>query len=225
MSLIVPTHSEVILNIFLCWYSEFMSHNNTNSEEYFEEIHSNTQAKWKRFLPLQVPYKLNLKMQSLGKVLEIGAGLGRNQGFLNSAVGVEHNIQSVQYCINKGFDVYLPEVFDEKFKDRRGKNAIFDSLLISHVLEHIEYENQIPTVLRYLPYLKASAKIMLITPQEAGHHATKSHITWTDFDRLEQIIFEASHEFKIIRKYSFPFSRSVGKLFMYNEFNVVAARK
>ena len=198
--------------------------NNTNSEEYFEEIHSNTQARWKKFLPLQLPYKLNLQMQALGKVLEIGAGLGRNQGFLDSAVGVEHNVQSVEYCINKGFDVYLPEDFHEKFKDYRGKNAIFDSLLVSHVLEHIEYENQILTISKYLPYLKLSAKIMLVTPQEAGHHATQSHITWTDFDRLEQIIFDASNEFKIVKRYSFPFSRNAGKFFKYNEFNVVAAR-
>jgi hypothetical protein len=202
-----------------------MPYNDTNSEEYFEEIHSNTQSRWKRFLPLQLPYSLNLKMQSLGKVLEVGAGLGRNQRFLNSPVGVEHNLQSVQYCIDKGYDVYVPEDFEEKFKDHKGKNAIFDSLLISHVLEHIEYENQILTVSRYLPYLKESAKIMLITPQEVGYRATKSHITWTDFDRLEQIIFEASDEFKVVKKYSFPFSRSAGKFFMYNEFNVLAARK
>ena len=96
---------------------------------------------------------------------------------------------------------------------------------MSHVLEHIEYENQASTLERYLPYLKANSKIMLITPQEAGHHATQSHITWTDFARLEQIILEASNQFKVIQKYSFPFPRIMGKLFKYNEFNIVASKK
>jgi hypothetical protein len=201
-----------------------MDYNNTNSEEYFEEIQANTQVGWKKLLPVQLPYTLNLKMQNLGKVLEIGAGLGRNQRVLKSSVGVEHNVLSVEYCRRKGFDVFLPEEFESNFKERRNQNAVFDSLLISHVLEHIEYENQVSTLARYLPYLKANAKIMLITPQEVGHHATKSHITWTDFHRLEQVIKEASREFEITRKYSFPFPRFVGRVFEYNEFVVVARR-
>ena len=202
-----------------------MNLNSTNSEEYFEEIHGNTHVGWKKYLPVQLPYSINLKKQSLGKTLEIGAGLGRNLRVLDFAVGVEHNIRSVEYCRNNGFDVFLPEEFELKFRDCKGQEAVFDSLLMSHVLEHIEYENQASTLERYLPYLKVNSKIMLITPQEVGYHATQSHITWTDFARLEQIMLEVSNQFEIIKKYSFPFPRIMGKLFKYNEFIVVASKK
>jgi hypothetical protein len=202
-----------------------MTSNNTNSEEYFREINGNTHVAWKKYIPVQFPYSMNLKKQSLGKVLEIGAGLGRNLRVLDFAVGVEHNIRSVEYCRKNGFDVFLPEEFELEFSDCKDQEAVFDSLLMSHVLEHIEYENQTSTLEQYLPYLKTNSKIMLITPQEAGYHATQSHITWTDFARLEQIILEASNQFEIIKKYSFPFPRIMGKLFKYNEFNVVASKK
>jgi SAM-dependent methyltransferase len=201
-----------------------MSKNNTNSHPYFEELNANTTKLWKKFLPLQLPYKYNLRRQSLGKVLEIGAGLGRNQAFLNDSVGVEHNPRSAQFCQNIGYRVLVPASFHDEFNLFTGPDAVFDSILMSHVLEHIEYENQVKVLKEYIPYLKPSGKIFLITPQEVGHKSTNSHITWTDFNRLEMIINQLGGEFKVIKSFSFPLPRSFGKVFKYNEFNVLAIR-
>lgn len=201
-----------------------MPKNNTDSNEYFEEIYSNTAKPWKKIIPVQLPYKYNLKRQNLGKVLEIGAGLGRNQGFLREAVGVEHNQFSVDYCRSKGFEVYLPKEFHSKFREYKYENAKFDSILMSHVLEHVEFENQVNILAEYLPYLKLNSKIMLITPQESGHKSTISHITWTDFNRISEILQESAPDYRIIKSFSFPLPRFAGKLFTYNEFNVIAER-
>jgi SAM-dependent methyltransferase len=201
-----------------------MSKNNTNSDAYFKELNSNSTKLWKKFLPLQLPYKYNLRRQSLGKVLEIGAGLGRNQAFLDDSVGVEHNPRSAQLCQSMGYRVLIPVNFHDEFKSLKGPEAIFDSILMSHVLEHIEYENQVNVLKEYIPYLKSNGKIFLITPQEVGHKSTDSHITWTDFDRLEIIINQIGSEFKVIKSFSFPFPRFFGKVFKYNEFNVLASR-
>jgi SAM-dependent methyltransferase len=201
-----------------------MSKNNTNSDAYFKELNSNSTKLWKKFLPLQLPYKYNLRRQSLGKVLEIGAGLGRNQAFLDDSVGVEHNPRSAQLCQSMGYRVLTPVNFHEEFKSLKGLEAVFDSILMSHVLEHIEYENQVNVLKEYIPFLKSNGKIFLITPQEVGHKSTDSHITWTDFDRLEMIINQIGSEFKIIKSFSFPFPRLFGKVFKYNEFNVLASR-
>ena len=201
-----------------------MSKNNTNSSAYFEELNSNTMKLWKKFLPLQLPYKYNLRRQSLGKVLEIGAGLGRNQAFLNDSVGVEHNPRSVQLCQKMGYRVFVPASFHNEFKPFTGPEAVFDSILMSHVLEHIEHENQVKVLKEYIPYLKPNGKIFLVTPQEVGYKSTDSHITWTDFDRLEMIINQIGGEFQVIKSFSFPLPRSFGKVFKYNEFNVLASR-
>jgi SAM-dependent methyltransferase len=201
-----------------------MSKNNTNSDAYFEELNSNSTKYWKKFLPLQLPYKHNLRRQSLGKVLEIGAGLGRNQAFLDDSVGVEHNPKSAQLCQSMGYRVLVPESFHHEFKAFTGPEAIFDSILMSHVLEHIEYENQVKVLNEYVPYLKPNGKIFLITPQEVGYKSTNSHITWTDFDRLEMILNLIDGEFKVTKSFSFPLPRRFGKVFKYNEFNVLASR-
>ena len=201
-----------------------MSKNNTNSSAYFEELNSNTTKLWKKFLPLQLPYKYNLRRQSLGKVLEIGAGLGRNQAFLNDSVGVEHNPRSVQLCQKMGYRVLFPASFHNEFKPFTGPEAVFDSILMSHVLEHIENENQVKVLKEYIPYLKPNGKIFLVTPQEVGYKSTSSHITWTDFARLEMIINQIGEEFKVVKSFSFPLPRIFGKVFKYNEFNVLASR-
>jgi 2-polyprenyl-3-methyl-5-hydroxy-6-metoxy-1,4-benzoquinol methylase len=95
---------------------------------------------------------------------------------------------------------------------------------MSHVLEHIEYENQVKVLNAYVPYLKPNGKIFLITPQEVGYKSTNSHITWTDFDRLEMILNLIDGEFKVTKSFSFPLPRRFGKVFKYNEFNVLASR-
>jgi hypothetical protein len=201
-----------------------MSKNNTGSHAYFEELSANTTKLWKKFLPLQLPYKYNLKRQDLGKVLEIGAGLGRNQAFLDDSVGVEHNPRSAQFCQGMGYRVLVPESFHSEFKSFVGSNAVFDSILMSHVLEHIEYENQVEVLKEYIPYLKSSGKIFLVTPQESGYKSTNSHITWTDFNRMEMIINQVGGDFKVEKSFSFPLPRCFGKVFKYNEFNVLACR-
>lgn len=198
--------------------------NNTNSEDYFNEIHGNTHSILRKVLPTQLPYSYNLRRLKLGRVLEVGCGLGRNLKALDEgSIGVDHNPFSINFCRTRGLEVYETNEFLELANENKGFQ--FDTLLMSHVLEHIEFENQISVLTQYLAFLKPSSSILLITPQEAGHKSTDSHITWTDFDRLRVILKSAAPDWKIEKSFSFPFPRVVGPFFTFNEFNVLAKRK
>jgi SAM-dependent methyltransferase len=199
-----------------------MINNNTSSDGYFKELQENTDVFWKKIVPIHLPYTINLKKQLKGKTLEVGCGLGRNLKHLqDGSVGVDHNKKSVMYCLSKG----LPAMSTEDFhKTSLCEKSHFDNLLVSHVLEHIELDKQADLLREYIPYLKQESRIFIVTPQERGHELTDSHITWTDFDRIKDILIESAPDFEIRSSYSFPFPRMFGKWFNYNEFNVVAER-
>lgn len=74
----------------------------------------------------------------------------------------------------------------------------------------------------YLAYLEPRARVAFITPQEAACKSDASHVAFADFDALEELAKDLG--LSVIRRYSFPFPRPVGKLFKYNEFVVVALR-
>jgi 2-polyprenyl-3-methyl-5-hydroxy-6-metoxy-1,4-benzoquinol methylase len=197
--------------------------NNTNSEDYFNEIYRNTQSILRKVIPTQLPYSYNLRRLKLGRVLEVGCGLGRNLKALDhGSIGIDHNLLSIDFCKGRGLEVYETNEF---LKLATGNNDfLFDTLLMSHVLEHIEFENQIPVLSQYLAFLKPNSSILLITPQEAGHKSTDSHITWTDFNRLCEILQSAAPDWKIEKSFSFPFPRVTGPFFTFNEFNLLAKR-
>jgi SAM-dependent methyltransferase len=196
--------------------------NNTSSSEYFEELRKNSNVKWKKFILAQLPYVINLRIHLRGSTLEVGCGLGRNLKRLGpSSVGVEHNPNSVQVCKDLGLSAYLPDEFRKMFKS---KINLFDNLLMSHVLEHVTDQEQASIMSEYIPYLKRRARIFIITPQEKGFSLTDSHINWTDFNKIKGLLEKSAPGFSLTKAYSFPFPRIAGKLFNYNEFNVVADR-
>ena len=96
----------------------------------------------------------------------------------------------------------------------------FDSLLFSHVLEHLEFYDGVEIVKTYLKYLKAGGQIIFITPQEAGFESDESHLVFFDFKKTESLC--SLLNLRIDRQYSFPFPRFVGRLFRHNEFIVKA---
>jgi len=92
-------------------------------------------------------------------------------------------------------------------------------LLMSHVLEHLTYEEGLGVLRTYLPYVKSGGKVILFTPQEAGQASDASHRSFVDFDVMKKLAAELGLKEIVLR--SFPFPRFVGKFFKYCEFNGV----
>lgn len=169
-------------------------------------------ASWKRFLDVQRPYRWNLRRLKPGRTLDVGCGVGRNLAHLGAdGVGVDPNAACVAAARAAGFAAYAPAELPE---DR------FDSLLFSHVLEHVE--DPAALIGGYLRWLKPGGQVIAMTPQEAGHRSDPTHVAFLDFARLGDVM--AACGLTVERAYSFPFPRWMGAIFTYNEF-VVTARK
>ncbi|MFB7171292.1 class I SAM-dependent methyltransferase [Streptomyces sp. NPDC056254] len=189
----------------------------TASSDYTRRLARLEQSGIKRLLPTQAPYRWNLRRLRLGRVLDIGCGLGRN--LLNcgpGSVGVDHNPHSVRICRERGLTAYTP---DGLAAAPDCGPASFDSLLAAHVLEHVEEETGAMLLEQYLPLVKPGGSIVMITPQEAGFHSDATHIRWVGFEELRGHAAKAG--VAVRRTYSFPFPRRMGRVFPYNEFVLV----
>jgi SAM-dependent methyltransferase len=175
---------------------------------------------WKRLLRVQAVYQWNLRRHRLGRTLDIGCGLGRNLVSLDpGSVGVDHNATSVAHARETGLSAFTVEEF---LAGPDAAPGAFDSLLLAHVVEHMTIEQARELLTTYLPFLRPGGRVMFICPQEKGYASDETHVSWTDGPALQRLASDCGLEPQPWR--SFPFPRTAGRFFTYNEF-VVVARK
>jgi SAM-dependent methyltransferase len=190
----------------------------TQGASYTQRLARLESARWKQVLDVQRPYRWNLRRLDLGRTLDVGCGLGRNLvGLAPGSVGIDHNAGTVTVARSRGLRALTPDEFAASPLARAGA---FDSLLLSHVLEHLPAPAAQELVASYLPYVRPAGSVVLICPQELGYARDGTHVRYVDFDALEQLAVEAGLE--VTRRYSFPLPRAFGRVFPHNEFVVVA---
>jgi len=192
----------------------------TEDASYAERRFSTEGAWWKRLLDVQRPYRIHLRRLRLGLVLEVGCGVGRNLDHLRgSSVGVDHNRRAVEIARGRGLTAFTPEQLRASDWAKPGR---FDSLLFSHVLEHMSAAQATELLRAHLDLLRAGGRVVVLTPQEAGFRADPTHVEFMDFEKVEAVVRAAG--LSVESRYSFPFPRFMGAVFRYNEF-VTLARK
>jgi SAM-dependent methyltransferase len=190
----------------------------TRESEYAQRLVTLERRRWKRLLDVQRPYRWNLRRLGMGRTLDIGCGIGRNLVNLDgNGVGVDHNADSIRVARDRGLVAYLPE----EFLGLDGPERLgFDSLLLSHVAEHMEAAEVTALVKEYLPSVRAGGRMVVITPQEAGFRTDASHVRFVGFEEIEELCTSVGAT--VLRRQSFPFPRRAGRFFPYNEFVVSA---
>jgi 2-polyprenyl-3-methyl-5-hydroxy-6-metoxy-1,4-benzoquinol methylase len=189
-----------------------MEQPSTTDPWYTDRLRSRPQALWKQLVPN--PYQWNLRRLRPGRVLDIGCGVGRCLAFVDgNGVGIDHNVSSVQECRARGFESYTPEEFAQA--DR----GVFDTILLSHVLEHLDEAEGEALVAAYLPHLRPGGRIMLITPQEAGQRSDPTHVRFVDATASRALLEGLGA--RVVSSRSFPLPRWGGRVFVHNETVVV----
>lgn len=173
---------------------------------------------WKRLFDVQAPYRWNLRRLRLGRTLDVGCGIGRNLRNLGpDSVGVDHNPESVRIARQRGLHAYT---VDEFLASAHARPGSFDSLLLAHLVEHVPEPDARRVVGMYLPYLRPGGRALFITPQERGYVSDHTHVRFCGFQEVAALA--RSLGLTVERSYSFPFPRFAGRVFTYNEFNVLA---
>ncbi len=128
----------------------------TAGRDYAERLERKQTVWWKRALNVQAPYQWNLRRQQLGRTLDVGCGIGRNLGVLApGSVGVDHNATSVEIARARNHDALT---VDEFLASERARARSFDSLLLAHVIEHLERDEALGLLRLYLPTSVAAAR-------------------------------------------------------------------
>ncbi|MDU0312717.1 class I SAM-dependent methyltransferase [Phycicoccus sp. M110.8] len=191
----------------------------TAGSDYAQRLQRLEGARWKKLLDVQRPYRWNLRRLGLGRVLDVGCGIGRNLANLGpDSVGVDHNADSVAAARARGLTAYTTQEFWDTEVARPGS---FDSLLLAHVMEHVDADVADGIVREYLPCLRPRGKVVLITPQEVGFRSDATHVRFVDLAGLDDHAQRLG--LAVDRAYSFPFPRPAGRVFKYNEFVLVAS--
>jgi 2-polyprenyl-3-methyl-5-hydroxy-6-metoxy-1,4-benzoquinol methylase len=188
----------------------------TDGVDYTDRLQRVTGARWKQVLDVQRPYRWNIRRLNLGRTLDVGCGLGRNLAHLGgNGVGVDHNPTSIAVARAQGLEAYTTEEF---FSTERG--ATFDSMLAAHLLEHMPEDDARKVIESYLPCVKPGGTAVFITPQERGYASDATHVRFVGFAEAASMCRDLG--MTVIKQYSFPFPRFMGKIFTYNEFVTVA---
>ena len=192
----------------------------TAEKAYTERLIRKQMVWWKRFIDVQAPYRWNLRRIEPGFTLEIGCGIGRNLLHLKgNGVGVDHSLHSLEIARARGCRAFTPEEFK---RSEYSQPETFDSLLLAHVAEHMTAAEASALLREYLPQLKATGKIIIITPQERGFASDATHVEFVDWQNIRTILQPLG--FAPVQEYSFPFPRFFGTLFIYNEFISISQR-
>lgn len=172
---------------------------------------------WKQLLDVQGPYRRRLKALNLGYTLDLGCGVGRHLQHLNG-VGIDRDPVAVALARKRSLQAFTPAAFATSEHARPGQ---FDSLLLSHVVEHLTFDEAVELVRLYLPCLRPGGRVVFITPQAAGFRRDPTHVLDFDPPRLRRLVETGG--LVTLTLESFPFPPLIGRVFPFNEWILVAA--
>ena len=191
--------------------------------EYAQRLEQLQLVRWKLLLDVQRPYRWNLQRLCQGRVLEVGCGIGRNlrnlRRLVDAPVGVDTNPESIRIACEQGFRAHAVHEF---FDCDASAPESYDTLLLSHVLEHVTFEECAQLLDLYLPLLVPGGRVVIECPQEAGYSGDPTHIRWVDFN--EARLQCENNGLSVIRQYSYPLPRWAGPAFIYNQFETLAVK-
>ena len=192
---------------------------NSSEAQYADRLYGISNKRYKRALGRVNPYRLHIRHLIKGTCLDLGAGFGRNLGYLNDSrnVGVEPNLALRKIAETLGHNVLAREHLFESFSHQH-----FENLLISHVLEHLPTQDHHAFLQEYLPFLKVGGKVVILIPQRAGFKQDSDHkYFWTP-----ALMSKYLHENKlsVVRIGSFPLPTWFGQIFVYNEWFIIAEK-
>lgn len=179
--------------------------------------------KWVRRL-----YLRSAARQLRGPTLDFGCGVGELlQRLPDGSQGLEYNPATVAYCRSVGLPVQAYDGFADDWRLRvLPENARFESMVISHVLEHLDEPMVILNKLLHAARQHAVRRVLVIVPGRAGYRIDSTHRTFVDRSMLARREVVEGSGFTLQSARYFPGNlRRIGDVFPHHELQVMFERR
>jgi SAM-dependent methyltransferase len=155
-----------------------------------------------------------------GPTLDFGCGVGELLERLpGGSRGLEYNQATVDFCRRRGLPVDAYDGFSDGWQlSAVAPDARFDSMVISHVLEHLEQPAEVLHGLLLAAEARGIRRVLVIVPGRAGYRIDPTHRTFVDAELLALPEIVAETGFHLAHSCYFPGDfRQIGDWFPHHE--------
>lgn len=172
-------------------------------------------------------YLRSAASQLTGPTLDFGCGVGELlQRLPAGSRGLEYNPATVAYCQHIGLPVQAYDGFADDWNlGVLPADCRLESMVISHVLEHLDDPMDILRRLLKAATRHGVRKVLVIVPGKAGYRIDSTHRTFVDRAMLLQPSITEDSGFAVHSARWFPGNlRAIGDWFPHHELQVVFER-
>jgi len=181
-----------------------------------EYLDYQTNRNWFRKLVRKL-YLNKQKSYLVGTVLDFGCGSGELlKKIEHDCVGLEVNKNAVKYCKKNGLNVHLYDPISDDYSFSQFTK--FDSLVMSHVLEHLAQPEIVLTKILKSCFRLGVKRILLIVPGKKGFLSDKTHKKFIDINFIMNNYLNDNYGYELREVTYFPLNNKIfGDLFTHNE--------
>lgn len=169
-------------------------------------------------------YLRSARSQLRGATLDFGCGVGELLARLPSgSMGLEYNQATVEHCRGKGLSVCWYDGMDDDWQlSAVPQGRRFESMIVSHVLEHLDEPAPILRKLLSAGRRLGIGRVLVIVPGRAGYRIDSTHRTFIDRAMLADKGVVEGTGFAMQRARYFPGNlRAIGDWFPHHELQVL----
>ncbi|MCC5088265.1 methionine biosynthesis protein MetW [Xanthomonas campestris] len=162
-----------------------------------------------------------------GPTLDFGCGVGELLGRLpEGSMGLEYNGATVAYCRSRGLAVDHYDGFADDWQLRVVPDSVrFESMVVSHVLEHLEAPAEIFGKLARAARRLGVQRLLVIVPGKAGFRSDPTHLTFIDNGFLSRPDLLTGTGFRLEMSRYFPLDqRWLGDWLTHHEMQTLYVR-
>lgn len=162
-----------------------------------------------------------------GATLDFGCGVGELLAILPAgSLGLEYNQTTVAHCRDKGLDVAWYDGFADGWQlSVLEEGRRFQSMVVSHVLEHLDAPMDIMQRLLSAAARHGVERVLVVVPGRAGFRIDDTHRTFVDRAMLSGADVTRGTGFRLQDANYFPLNlRSIGDWFPHHELQTLFVR-
>ncbi len=164
----------------------------------------------------------------VGPTLDFGCGVGELLTRLpTGSRGVEYNRDTVAYCQRNGLPVdFYDGVTDDWSLGSIAQSGQFQSMVVSHVLEHLDAPAAILSKLLRAADDKGMQRVLVIVPGAAGFRTDPTHTVFVDYGLLAGEQVQLPSGWRRSPPHYFPINlQRFGDVLTHHELQVVFSKR